>query len=183
MLRQCLVQCFKILVSLALVLLCLDHWHNRWGQGAGGRGQSAPRDFWPGNFCWSTRKIPGKERQGKKGKWRRKEGKSKKKKKRRWKIEYGRRKSYKMMRGPFFFFFFFFSLHFSKPLKFVLGLYQNGNLLPGKSISCQEKNQKKMTLPLWKIFLLLPWSCFVIMNIPLPDEPYRPTNWRLPKKL
>ena len=27
-------------------------WRNRWG----GRGQSAPRDFWPGNFCWRTQK-------------------------------------------------------------------------------------------------------------------------------
>ena len=56
--------------------------------------------------------LPGKERQGEKGKWSRKEGKSKKG---RWKIENGR-KSYKMRRGPFF------SFHFWKPLKFVLGL-------------------------------------------------------------
>ena len=43
--------------------------------------------------------LPGKERQGKKGKLSRKERKSKKEG---WKIETGRRKSYKMRRGPFF---------------------------------------------------------------------------------
>ena len=60
--------------------------------------------------------LPGKERVGKTGKWRRKEEKSRKRK---WKIENGRRKSDKMRRG--FFFFFFFAFHFSKPVKFVLG--------------------------------------------------------------
>ena len=43
----------------------------------------------------------------------------------------------------FFFFFFFLPFHLSKPLKFVLGLYQSGNFLPGKSISPWEKNQEK----------------------------------------
>ena len=40
----------------------------------------------------------GKERQGKKGKWSKKEGKSKKG---RWKVENGRRKSYKMLLSLF----------------------------------------------------------------------------------
>ena len=39
---------------------------------------------------------------------------------------------------------------FFKPQKFVLGLYQNGNFLPGKSISRQEKNQEKLLCPLIK---------------------------------
>ena len=38
-----------------------------------------------------------------------------------------------MRRGLFFFFFFFFACHFSKPVKFVLGL-PKWNVLPGKSI-------------------------------------------------
>ena len=46
--------------------------------------------------------LPGKERQGKKGTWIRKEGKSRKG---RCKIENGRRKSHQMRRGPFIFVF------------------------------------------------------------------------------
>ena len=42
-----------------------------------------------------------------------------------------------------FFFFFFFACHFSKPLKYVLGL-PIWKFSTGKSISCQEnKNQEK----------------------------------------
>ena len=36
-------------------------------------------------------------------------------------------------------------------------VYQNGNFLPGKSISCQEKNQEKWLCPIRKIFLLRLW--------------------------
>ena len=43
----------------------------------------------------------------------------------------------------FVFLFFFFASHFSKPLKFVLDLYHNGNFLPEKDISHWEKNQEK----------------------------------------
>ena len=52
--------------------------------------------------------------------------------------------------GPFFlkffylFFFFFFTFENDRNLFWV---YQNGNFLPGKSISQREKNQEKMTLP------------------------------------
>ena len=39
--------------------------------------------------------------------------------------------------------------------------YQNGNFLPGKSISRREKNQEKLLCPLWKIFLL---HLCIVMN-------------------
>ena len=40
--------------------LTFTQWRNR----QGGRGQSAPPDFWPGNFCWRI----GKNKERKKGK-------------------------------------------------------------------------------------------------------------------
>ena len=104
-------------------------WRNRRGTG----GQSAPRDFWPENFCWRIGEKRGK------GKWdgwklRRKEGKLWKG---RWKIGNGSRKSYKKRWGPFFF---FFAFHFWKRQKFVLGLrkweFSTGkkHFTPGKKI-------------------------------------------------
>ena len=79
--------------------------------------------------------------------------KKKKKKKGKWKIENGRGKSYKMRRGPFFFF--SFPFHFSKPLKFVLGL-PKWEFSTGKNQFTLGKNQEKWLCPLWKIFLLPP---------------------------
>ena len=99
--------------------------------------------------------LPGKEREGKTGKWRRKEGKSRKG---RLKIENGRRKSYKMRRGLFF----FLAFHFSKPLKFVLGLpkweFSTGekHFLPGKKHFTPVKNPGKITLPPLKNIPLTP---------------------------
>ena len=144
---------------------------------------SAPRDFWPGNFCWRM----GKKRQGKKRKG--------------VKIEKKRRKIVKWKEekwwGPFFFFFFFFCVFvfvfvfvfllfcfvlfcfvlfcfvlfcfvlFCFVLFLFLGflnlswVYQNGNFLPGKNISSREKNQEKWLCPLRKIWLLRP--CFLCM--------------------
>ena len=87
--------------------------------------------------------LLGKERQGKKGKWARKEGKSKKG---RWKIFNGRRKSYRMRRWlppPFFFLLFTFQNHLNMFL-----VYQSGNFLPGKSIiSHREKVRKNDFAP------------------------------------
>ena len=83
--------------------------------------------------------------------------------------ENGRRKSYERRRGLFvlfcfvlWFLFFFLSFFFCFSLFrttescfrstkmgifYLFWVYQNGNFLSGKSISRQEKNQEKMTLP------------------------------------
>ena len=63
-------------------IVSLDQWHNRWG----GQGADCP----PDTSHWEiSADLPGKKRQGEKGKLRKKEGKSKKG---RWKIENERRK-------------------------------------------------------------------------------------------
>ena len=69
-----------------------------------------------------------------------------------WKMERG--KSSKIRRGLFFFFFFL--LFTFKNDKNLFWVYQNGNFLPGKSISRREKNQENWLRPLRKIFLLRP---------------------------
>ena len=119
------------------------------GEGAGWA-ECHPRDFWPGNLCWRRpiADVSGKERQGKQGKWSRKKGKSKQG---RVKIENGRRKSYKKRWVPFFFF--FFAFHFSKRLKFVLGL-------PKWEFPTRKKDQEKCLCPLRKICLLRP--CMIV---------------------
>ena len=130
----------------------------------GGRG-SAPRDFWPGNFCWPTGK---KEAREKRGKWENGEENGKMEKKRRknvkgrWKIENGRKNSYKMRmrRGLFLFCFvclfvcLFFAFSLFKPLKKFGGL-------PKWKFSTEKKagkNQAKWFCSLSKIFLLRPWE-------------------------
>ena len=91
-----------------------------------------PQDFWLGNFCWPTGKREERENGAeKKENWKRKGGK----------LINGRRKSYKMSRGLFFFFFTF-QNHWN-----LFWVYQNGNFLPGKSVSRQEKNQEKWLCP------------------------------------
>ena len=62
---------------------------------------------------------------------------------------------------------FLFFFHFSKPLKFVLGL-PNGNFLPGNSISHQEKKSGKMTLPPLKNIPLMP-----LLDLDWKDHPTR----------
>ena len=85
---------------------------------------------------------------------RRKEGKLKKG---RWKIENASRKSSKKSkRVEDLFFFFFFAFHFWKRQKFVW-VYQNGNFLPGNSIS-RWKKSGKMTLPPQKNMPVTPLS-------------------------
>ena len=98
------------------------------GRGQGGR--VPPRDFWPGNFCWPT----GKRQASKKGKMEQKGRKSEKGKVENWKWKEERLQNEER---TFFF-------------------YQDGNFLPGKSISRRGKNQEKWLCPLWKIFLLHP---------------------------
>ena len=51
---------------------------------------------------------------------------------------------------------FFFCFSLLKTIEILFWVYQKGNFLSGKSISCREKNQEKWLCPLWKIFLLHP---------------------------
>ena len=124
-------------------------WRNRLGVGPGR--QSVPlRDFWPGNFCWPI----GKERQGKKEKWSKKEGKSKKGREvENWK--WNAEKLQNEERTFFFFFFFFppFKNHWN-----LFWVYQNGNFLAGRSISRRGKKSGKTTLPPLKNIPLRPLS-------------------------
>ena len=94
--------------------------------------------------------LSGKERQGKKQKWSRKEGKSRT----------GRWKNANGMRKVVFVFVFVFVFCFSlfKTDWNLFWVNQNGNYLLGKSISRQGKNQEKLICPLKKIFLLRPWG-------------------------
>ena len=101
--------------------------------GGGAGGQSAPPET-------SDREIfadiSGKKREGKKGK-------GVKIEKKRWKIGNGSRKTSEKEVRTFFFFFFFFLLFTFENDENLFWVYQNGNFLPGKSISRREKNQKK----------------------------------------
>ena len=134
--------------------------------GRGPGGQSAPWDFWPGNFCWRIGKKEARKK-GKRGwKLRRKEGKLWKG---RWKIGNGSRKSYTKRWGLFF------AFHFWKRRKFVLGLPKWG-FYTGKKHFTLGKIQEKMTLPpqknmpvmplyvnegtLFKIFIAPHWQYF-----------------------
>ena len=113
------------------------------GEGGGGGGRVPPE-----TSDWEiSTDLPGKERQGKNWKRIRKEGKSKKG---RCKIENGRRKKLQNEESTFLFLFLF-CFHFSKPLKFVLGL-------PKWEFSSRQekKNREKWLCPRWKIFLLMP---------------------------
>ena len=114
---------------------------------AGGR--VPPRDFWPGNFCWPT----GKKEARKKGK----RGENGEEKKENCKKEGGKLKEEGKLQNEerTFFFFFFFAFHFSKPLKFVLGL-PKWKFSTGKCISRWEKWSGKMTLPPQKNFPVMP---------------------------
>ena len=113
-------------------------WEKQWCNRQGGRVPTSPppRDFWPGNFCWPTGKRKTRKKDKEKENRKREGGKLK-------------RKSYKKSRGLFFF-------HFSKPLKFVLGL-PKWEFSTKKKHFTPGKNQEKWLCPLWKIFLLHPW--------------------------
>ena len=116
------------------------------GGGAGGGGTEWPPDT---SHQEISANLPGKERQRKKGKMQKKENR---------KREAGKL----IVRGKvtkwgedFFLLFFFFAFHFSKPLKFVLGL-------PKWEFSTREKhftlgkNSGKMSFPLLKHIPLTP---------------------------
>ena len=91
-----------------------------------------PRDFWPGNFWWPTGKREA-----------RKKMENGAEKKENWKREGGKLEGGKVSKGSFFFFFF---VHFSKPLKFVLGLLK-WEFSTGKKHFTLGKKSAKMTAP------------------------------------
>ena len=125
-----------------------DQWHNRRG---GGQGAECPET--------SDREIsadlPGKERQGKMEYKRRK-------------IEKGKVENWKVRKwgeGLFFFLLFTFQNHWN-----VFWVNQNGNFLPGKSISGQGKKSGKMTLYPLKTFLWRPCRGCSIIHCKTPER-------------
>ena len=116
-------------------------------------GASAPWHFSLGNFCWPTEK---KEGPGRTGKWRGKKENLKGKKEnlegKMWKLK-REGKKYENEADNLFSFFFSFACHFLKTTKFCLGCTK---FLAGKKLG-------KVTLTLWKIFLLCHWN-FPIEN-------------------
>ena len=115
-------------------------WRNRRG------GRVPPQRLLTGNFLLTYREKRGNEKSEKGWKLRRKGGK----------LEMQAGKRQKKRWGPFFFFFFFLLFTFENDEN-LFWVYQNGNFLPGKSISRREKNQEKWLCPLRKICLLRPW--------------------------
>ena len=119
-------------------------WCNRWG---GGRGAECPQRLLTGKCLLTYREKIGKEKNGeeKKDNCKREGGK----------LKMEGRKVIKWGEDLFLFFFkfiylflnFFFTFHFSKPVKFVLGL-------PKWKIFYREK----AFCPLRKISLLCPWN-------------------------
>ena len=110
----------------------------------------------PDAFHWEiSTDLPGKERQGIKGKWRRKKRK----------LEYCKREGWKNGRGKMseneqitfflflsFLFFFFLLFTFWNQLN-LFGVYKNGNFYLKKAFY-DGKKTGKVGLPLWKTFLL-----------------------------
>ena len=124
-------------------------WRNR-GRGKWGGGQTALK------FSWGNNSLPTGKRGAKK------EGKMERKRRKIWKWWGGKlkmegEKLWKWAEDLFFLFCFvlfcFVACHFLKPLKIVWSL-QNGQFLQGKSIYHAGKKSGKVTLSLWKIFLL-----------------------------
>ena len=101
--------------------------------------------------------LPGKEGQGRKGKWRGKEGKFEREEVENWKWKGKRYESENFFTFYFFYFIFIylfiFFCHFWNHWN-LFGVYQNGRFLLGKSIFYTGKNQEK-------------WLCPPLKNIPL----------------
>ena len=137
----------------------------------GGRGQSAPRDFWQGNFCWPT----GKKRQRKKGKrgenWEEKKENFKREKRGGVKLKMEGKKVTKSGEDLcvcicvcVFCFVLFFAFYFPKPLKFVLGL-PKWKFSTGKKHFTPGKKSGKWLCPLRKFCLLRPCMRYLITTI------------------
>ena len=132
------------------------------GVTAGGRGRVPPDS----SYREISVDLPGKGREGKKGKRRRKEGKSTKG---RSKIENGRGESYKMRRGHFFFFFCF-SLFKTTEICFEstkLGIFYRE-----KAFQAGKKLRRITFLPSLKNIPFMPldikqyWNVLDLENIP-----------------
>ena len=137
-------------LDLILFYVC-QQWRNR-RVGAGGRGQSTPQRLLTRKFLLTNREKRGKE---KKGKWSRKEGKLKKGGGK-LKIEGGEVIKWEED---------FFSFHFSKRLKFVLGVPKR-EFYTGKKDFTRGKKSGKMTLPPQKNIPLTHWmSVFDIIKL------------------
>ena len=116
-----------LVISGISKLVASEQWHNSLGVGGWGWG-GAECPFWhfsPGNFCWST----GKREASKKGKMEK------------GKVENWKWKGDKLENEERTLFFTF-QNHWN-----LLWVYQNGNFLPGKSISLWEKHQEKWLWP------------------------------------
>ena len=125
-------------------------WRNRGVSGVQG-GQSAPRDFWPGNFCWPTGKKEAREKGVKIENWLRIENKRRKIVREGGKLKMESGKVTKCGKD----FFFFFACHFSKLLKFVLGL-PKWKFSTEKKFFMPGKKSGKMTLAPQKDFPVTP---------------------------
>ena len=128
----------------------LNQWCNRQGVGQGA--ECLPRDFWPGNFCWPTRKKRGKEKM-EKGEMEKKRREIVKRKVENWKWEEGKLQNEE--RTFFFFRLFTFQNHWNL---FWVYEMEKWKFSSGKRHFTPGKNQEKLICPLRKIFLLRPWS-------------------------
>ena len=134
------------------VLLCTSN-SGITGGGVGmAGGQSAPRHFWPGNFCWSI----GKREARKTGKLEKKRRKIEKGKGGKLKLEGAKVTKWGEDFFFFFFFFFCFSLFTFQSHWNLFWVYQNGKFLPGKGIWRREKIQEKWLCPPLKYYPLMP---------------------------
>ena len=127
--------CLSYSYSKMKILIDCTQWRNSWG---GGREQSASLTLLTGKFLLTYQK---KREARKNGKKRKKEGKIKEN----GKFEMEGEKLQNEKR-TIFFFFFFLLFHFSKPLKFVLGL-PKWELSTGKKHFSSRKKSGKTTLP------------------------------------
>ena len=113
-------------------------------------GKSAPLTLLTGKFLLTYWEKRGrKKRENWKEKKRRKIEKGKVEN---WKWKEEKFKNKEGIRGGLF----SFQNHWN-----LVWVYQNGNFLPGKTISRREKIQEKLLAPSWKIFLLRPWLLLV----------------------
>ena len=152
---------YSVCLSLFLILIhrfrepSPIQWRNRGGGRPAAGGQGAPQRLSTGNFLLTYREKRGKEKREKGWKLRKKEGNCKRKG---GKLEMIVGIVIKVVRvRPFVLFCFCFFLLFTfENDGNLFWVYQNGNFLPGKSISCREKNQGKWLCPLRKICLLRP---------------------------
>ena len=139
-----------------ILLLFLKHSIIRPSGVTGVGGAEWPLTLLTGKFLLTYREQRGKE----KGKMEKKIRKIKKRKVENWKWKGGKLQNEErtfllllLFLLLFFCFFVFFVFHFSKPLKFVLGL-PKWEFSTGKKHFTIGKNQENWLCPLWKIFLL-----------------------------